>query len=204
MGPLQHTLAVMQSQGKTKAELRIWARRRRAAQERERSAAEAAALARRCAGRLTAAAGWVLGGYLPLPGELSPVAVMRRWHAAGRWLAVPAWNPVLRRYGFCRWAPGMPLRPGPLRVPEPVRPDWISPCQLDLVLVPGLVFDRHGGRLGFGAGHYDRLLARCRPGARFWGIAFDWQVVGQVPQDPGDIRMHALATPRWFRPVRPE
>ena len=132
----------MEAQGKTKADLRAWARRRRAERPPGRAAEDAERLAQRCAERLAAQPGWLLGGYLPLPGELSPMAAMRRWHASGRQVAVPAWNPVMRRYGFCRWAPGMPLRRGPLRVPEPARPDWLSPCQLDLVLVPGLVFDR--------------------------------------------------------------
>lgn len=70
---------------------------------------------------------------------------------------------------------------------------------LDAVLVPGLAFDTRGGRLGRGAGYYDRFLSRLNPRTRIIGVCHDWQVVERVPMDEHDVRMHALLTPsRWI------
>lgn len=69
--------------------------------------------------------------------------------------------------------------------------------QLDLVLVPGLAFDRRGARLGRGRGFYDRLLVDCA-GHRC-GVAFDAQIVEAVPEEAHDRRMNSILTPTlWF------
>ncbi|BCV22713.1 5-formyltetrahydrofolate cyclo-ligase [Moorella sp. Hama-1] len=62
--------------------------------------------------------------------------------------------------------------------PEALRP--VAPELLDLVLVPGVAFDRSGNRLGYGAGYYDRFLATLRPGARTIALAFTEQIVTDV------------------------
>jgi 5-formyltetrahydrofolate cyclo-ligase len=75
--------------------------------------------------------------------------------------------------------------------------------QLDLILVPGLGFNLRGARLGRGKGYYDRILADVT--ATRCGVAFDWQVIDQLPSEPHDQRLDCLATPsRWldFRGLR--
>lgn len=80
--------------------------------------------------------------------------------------------------------------------------DAIGDDEIDLVLVPGVAFDRVGGRLGRGAGFYDRFLAswRDRPmtggGVRRLavGVGFATQVVELVPTDPHDERLDGLVT----------
>jgi 5-formyltetrahydrofolate cyclo-ligase len=68
---------------------------------------------------------------------------------------------------------------------------------LDLVLAPGLGFDPAGRRLGRGKGYYDRLLAQVS-GAKC-GVAFDQQIVGEIPAEGHDIRMNFILTPsRWL------
>jgi len=65
----------------------------------------------------------------------------------------------------------------------------------DLVLVPGLAFDREGGRLGRGGGYYDRTFATGRmPGARpiLIGIGFGFQVVDRLPMTSLDVRMDGI------------
>ena len=67
---------------------------------------------------------------------------------------------------------------------------------LDLTLVPGVGFGLNGGRLGRGKGYYDRLLARIQ--GRKCGVAFDWQVVSELPVEPHDVCMDLILTPtRW-------
>jgi 5-formyltetrahydrofolate cyclo-ligase len=69
--------------------------------------------------------------------------------------------------------------------------------RLDLALAPGLGFDESGRRLGRGQGYYDRLLAEII-GAKC-GVAFDEQVVGQLPAQEHDVSMNFILTPtRWL------
>ena len=66
--------------------------------------------------------------------------------------------------------------------------------QLDLVIVPGVAFDRTGARLGHGKGYYDRLLARVRPDTALVALAFECQVFAQIPTEPHDVAMDAVIT----------
>ncbi len=77
---------------------------------------------------------------------------------------------------------------------QPVASSPVIPeTTIDVVLVPGLAFDRRGNRLGFGAGYYDRFLARI-PGAIRVGIT-DGPVDGVLPSETHDIPMTHLTTP---------
>ena len=61
-------------------------------------------------------------------------------------------------------------------------------------IIPGLAFDRHGGRIGWGRGYYDVTLAAANPQALRIGLAFECQLVEQVPRDPHDIPLHHVVT----------
>lgn len=74
----------------------------------------------------------------------------------------------------------------------------------DLVVVPGVAFDREGGRIGQGAGYYDRLLARAPAGVAYVGIAFECQLVDAIPVLPHDVRMHKVVTERAVYGVESE
>lgn len=84
---------------------------------------------------------------------------------------------------------------GPLgiRQPPPGAPA-LDPALVDVVLVPGRAFDRWGGRLGRGAGHYDRLLPSLRPSVSRIGVTLDRFVVDGVPVEPHDVRVTHIAT----------
>ncbi len=62
-----------------------------------------------------------------------------------------------------------------------------------LVLVPGLAFDPYGRRLGYGAGYYDRTLARLTRAERV-AIGFDFQLLVDLPHEPWDLPMHRIVT----------
>ena len=69
--------------------------------------------------------------------------------------------------------------------------------RLDFTLVPGVAFDLQGRRLGRGKGFYDRMLAEVR--GTTCGVAFDEQIVGEVPVEPHDTRVNCIVTPtRWI------
>lgn len=83
------------------------------------------------------------------------------------------------------------LRPGRFGILEP--DETCLPAQLTCVLVPGVAFDRAGGRIGMGAGFYDRYLAD-HPEVPAVGVAFGCQVVERVPMEAHDRRMDVLVT----------
>ena len=73
----------------------------------------------------------------------------------------------------------------------------VAPETLDMILMPGVAFDREGNRLGYGAGFYDRLLAPVPPGTKPLRVvaAFDCQLVDAVPHSHTDQPIHWLITP---------
>jgi 5-formyltetrahydrofolate cyclo-ligase len=71
----------------------------------------------------------------------------------------------------------------------------------DLVLVPGVAFDRYGGRVGSGAGFYDRFLAN-KPVLK-WGVAFEAQLHEKLAQESTDVRMDGLVTEHGWGAIEP-
>ena len=65
---------------------------------------------------------------------------------------------------------------------------------IDFVVVPGVAFDRRGGRLGHGRGYYDRLLRRLRVDAFKVGVAFECQLVDSIPVEAHDITLNCTVT----------
>lgn len=85
-----------------------------------------------------------------------------------------------------------PTRPGWGGVPEPVGPTTTGP--VDVVVVPALVLDRRGDRLGYGGGHFDRFLAGRAADATSVGAVFSVQLVPRVPTRPHDVRLDVVVT----------
>ena len=88
------------------------------------------------------------------------------------------------------------LAPGRFGIPEPTTGRAVALEDVDLVLVPGLVFDHLGGRLGFGRGCYDRAFAGAPSPIRV-ALAWGFQVLppGEtVPTEAHDVPMDAVVT----------
>jgi 5-formyltetrahydrofolate cyclo-ligase len=83
---------------------------------------------------------------------------------------------------------------------EPPQDRWqehrkqVSPNQLDVIIVPGVAFDDRGGRLGNGAGYYDRLLSHLTSATVLIGICFQSQIVDEVQMEPHDVYMDWVIT----------
>lgn len=133
--------------------------------------------------------------FAPLPEEVDVWPLLEEALAGGKVVTLPRFDPVGAKYAACRVKN---LRdeivPGQFDIREPVSVCAEIPLsELDLAIVPGVAFDSRGSRLGRGAGFYDRLLAgfsgmKC-------GIAFDQQMVDEVPTARSDARMEFILTP---------
>ena len=75
---------------------------------------------------------------------------------------------------------------------EPNNPDYVNPTEIDLVVVPGSVFDEVGNRIGTGMGFYDRLLSQIK--APKIALVFDFQVVSHIDVADYDIPMDVIIT----------
>ncbi len=90
------------------------------------------------------------------------------------------------------------LLPGPFGILEPETALSVSPSEVDIFFLPGVAFDRRGGRLGYGKGYFDRLLAgRNARGTRV-GLAFSEQIVEKVPTGAYDRPMDYLVTEKGW------
>jgi 5-formyltetrahydrofolate cyclo-ligase len=131
-----------------------------------------------------------VSAFLAMEGEVDLTPLMAR---------LPGWRWVLPRVEPDRSLTfrdaSLPRERHPFGMEQPVGSGRMVPLhELDVVLVPGLAFDRHGGRLGNGAGHYDRVLAGARTDAESVGIAPSNRIVESVPMAEHDRRVGWLAT----------
>ncbi|MDE3010439.1 MAG: 5-formyltetrahydrofolate cyclo-ligase [Pseudomonadota bacterium] len=144
--------------------------------------------------------------YLGIRSEFDPAPLARAVLAEGRRLALPR---ILRGQGVLEVREvqdlDQDLREGVwgLREPDPARCPEVPVAELDLVLVPGVAFDRLGGRMGYGAGFYDRLLAAPDLAAVRVSALFDAQLVASVPREPHDKPVDLLVLPSRLIRVTP-
>ena len=131
--------------------------------------------------------------YAPKGSEVDTAALDRELRARGIKIAYPVVLVDRKQLGFRAAAPDelVPARYG-LREPAADAPS-VELGELDVIFVPGIAFDRLGGRVGWGRGHYDATLAAA-PAARWIGLAFECQVLDRVPAEPHDALLHAVVT----------
>lgn len=132
-------------------------------------------------------------GFIPLPSE--PV-----------WLEHPELDPL--KFAFPRVTAGgveffrlsawesLVVGPVGTKEPAPIPELAVEIGEADLILVPGVAFDRTGRRLGRGRGYYDQILSKAAPQCLIVGIAFDWQIVDEVPVEAHDHAVDLMITPQ--------
>ena len=140
--------------------------------------------------------GAFVSGYSPMKSEFNPVPLMRKLADAGATLALPVVVGRGRPLVMRTWAFGDEMATGVwgIREPKSGAPEVFP----DIMLVPLVAFDRHGHRIGYGAGYYDMTIARIRgmkPVVAI-GVAFAAQEIERVPATAFDARLDLVLTER--------
>lgn len=136
-----------------------------------------------------------LMAYLALPDEANVDALIRSVLDDGRRVCVPRIDWSTRTLDIVAIDDLSDLdvdacgirTPGPDAATVPI-------AEVNTIVVPGIAFDREGGRLGRGGGFYDRLLAQRTPSTRAIGVCFACQVVDAVPREAHDVPMNTVLT----------
>jgi 5-formyltetrahydrofolate cyclo-ligase len=130
--------------------------------------------------------------YWSFGSEVETDTLVERWVAAGVRVALPRiTGDAIEAVAY---RPGDRVRETSFGAMEPSEGDVLAPDEIDVVVVPGVAFDRAGHRVGYGGGFYDRFLPRTRPSALAVAVAFGLQVVEEVPRGGGDRGVDVVVT----------
>ena len=140
------------------------------------------------------APGAIVALYAPKGTEVATARIDASLRTHGLRVAYPRIVDGQRRLAFCEATPDE-LVPGRFGLREPATDATdIELTNIAAFIVPGVAFDRDGGRVGWGRGYYDATLAAAAPGALRIGVAFECQLMDQVPRDPHDAVLHYVVT----------
>lgn len=146
--------------------------------------------------------------YIAFDGEVNTEAMIKEARKLGKIVTVPVVRqssplalskvevPVCKRNRItlrpCILDDNVGFKKGPYGVCEPSTKRFIRLKDLDLVIVPGVAFDKHGNRLGRGKGCYDRFLNRLPKDTPSIGLAFDFQILPRIPAKTHDISVNRV------------
>jgi 5-formyltetrahydrofolate cyclo-ligase len=177
----------------SKAEIRKRVLYKRNVVSAEWRAMASADIARNAAAHVAAGPGGAVAGYWPYKSEADPRPLMHEASRYGRPLALPVI--IHPNVIFRRWIEGVELVDAGFGTLGPdASADVLRPS---VVLVPLAAFDASGQRIGWGEGHYDRVIARLAADGEpllTVGIAFSFQQVERVPAEPHDRPLDLIVT----------
>ena len=126
--------------------------------------------------------------YHSLPDELSTHDFLSKWSSKKRFF-LPRVNGVnldILPYDESR------LELGSFHIEEPTGNNTVDPKEIELVIVPGVAYDKKGNRLGRGKGFYDRFLTSTK--ATKIGVGYEFQIVDDLPAEQHDVKMDMIIT----------
>lgn len=133
--------------------------------------------------------------YMDFRNEVQTGAIIEYLWSLGKIVALPRVNPLTKRLDLYRVDGFREMVTGSLGIMEPdTSLPQLLPEDIDLVLAPGVAFDEKGGRMGYGGGFYDRLIPTLRPDCQVIALAFEQQVVEEIPSDSHDQSIHGILT----------
>lgn len=205
MNQVDHDIQIRRKQ-----ELRAWCKQKRKLMTAEERVYESRAVCSTVWDRLRA---WQaeekrplhIFGYMPYGTELDIMPLMLQMRAADHNVYIPRVIQGEYQLDWYLWKEDLSMSKGAFGILEPdttavpISEELVK--QADLILVPGLAFDRRGGRLGMGAGYYDRFLTRCYPhettrtaSPRLWSLIYNWQLVNEIPMESHDCPVDVIVS----------
>ena len=133
----------------------------------------------------------IIGIYWPFRGEYDPRSIAEYFLQHGATLALPEVTGKNEPLCFREWSPDTPVKSGAYGIAVPLETRIV---RLDAVIIPMVGFDRHGYRLGYGSGYFDRTLATYEHQPLTIGVAFELQRIDSVYPQAHDISMHYVVT----------
>jgi 5-formyltetrahydrofolate cyclo-ligase len=124
--------------------------------------------------------------------EVQTAGILERLTASGQRIVLP--RVADREIEGVEYRPGDPMRIAAFGALEPLGQRIVPPNEIDVVVTPGLAFDRAGYRVGYGSGFYDRFFLRTRSDVVKVGVAFTLQVVSEVPHGWADVPVDLIVT----------
>ena len=136
--------------------------------------------------------------YVSFRSEVETLPIIHLLLEMGKKVSVPLTRVEQKRLDIVMLEdPNRDLAPGYCNIPEPTAEvaaaRSIPAEELDLIILPGSVFDERGGRFGYGGGYYDRLLAQI-PSAGRCGLAYELQMVKKLVLEPHDQILDSIIT----------
>jgi len=135
--------------------------------------------------------------YLSFGNEVRTDAMIERSLSLGKKVYVPRILKNSRKLEICEiknLEKGFVLNSLGIREPYGIKLKTISPNKIDVVVTPGLAFDGSGCRIGFGGGYYDKLFLELPDKSLRIGVAYDFQRVESLYQDPWDKKVEKIIT----------
>ncbi|MFT5698951.1 MAG: 5-formyltetrahydrofolate cyclo-ligase [Desulforhopalus sp.] len=136
--------------------------------------------------------------YVSFRSEVATFILIEALIAAGKTVTVPITRVQDKRLDAIRITNiTSDLEPGYCNIPEPTKilcdNNIIDPVEIDAILLPGSVFDKRGGRFGYGGGFYDRFVSNIPKAVRI-GLAYDLQIVDHIPLQSHDEVLDFVVT----------
>lgn len=182
------------------AEIKAAARKDAFARRKVAHAADPGTGAGMLSGLLAGHRGVAVSGYMPIRTEIDPVPAMAEAAAYGP-VGIPVIIEARQRLKFAHWEPEMQLIDGPFGARIPKEPTFFEP---EILIVPLVAFDAHGGRLGYGGGFYDRTLEALRAARPTLavGFAYSAQESKILPLEATDQKLDFIVTETGIRDLR--
>lgn len=131
--------------------------------------------------------------YNNLPDEVQTLDFIRKWEKEKNFFLPVVDGDDLH---FRQYTPSMGFQQSSYGIMEPDGDNFTDYKKVDLIIVPGVAFDRKMNRMGRGRGYYDRLLPKIK--APCMGICFDFQLLDKIPAGEKDIKMDYIISENDF------
>lgn len=148
--------------------------------------------------------------FMPFRSEVDVTPLTRWWWEAGYQVVVPKVDKALQTMEAHEISSFEELEPGAWGIPEPrsSAPRLATLAAIDVMIIPGLAYDRQGGRLGYGSGFYDRFLDRYDgmglPHPFKIGVCYETQLQEELPMEQHDLRVDRIITEEGVYDILPQ